>query len=116
MVVFYVYARVGEEITVAYTQIGNLCIGNLCMRRKKLRKPSYEYMRIYVTEPKKSQPQYSAPSKIAAYVEIFELSPAVPWPSPACPNHAGRKKRRPYFLEPVPSTLNGHLVLVTRNR
>jgi hypothetical protein len=29
---------------VAYTQIGNLRIGNLHMRRKKLRKPSYAYM------------------------------------------------------------------------
>ncbi len=31
---------------VAYMQIGNLRIGNLCMRRKKLCKPSYAYMRI----------------------------------------------------------------------
>ena len=37
------------------TQIGNLRIGNLRMRRKKLCKPSYAY--AYVTEPKKSQPK-----------------------------------------------------------
>ncbi len=38
----------GQRITfyVAYTQIGNLRIGNLRMQRKKLCKPSYAYMRI----------------------------------------------------------------------
>ncbi len=49
MVIFYVYMRERAKKSpfyVAYTQIGNLCIGNLRMRRKKLRKPSYAYMRI----------------------------------------------------------------------
>jgi hypothetical protein len=49
MVVFYVYVRERAKKSpfyVAYTQIGNLRIGNLCMRRKKLCKPSYAYMRI----------------------------------------------------------------------
>ncbi len=59
MVIFYVYMRKRAKkspfyVGVAYTQIVNLCIGNLHMRRKKLRKPSYAY--AYVTEPKKSQP------------------------------------------------------------
>jgi hypothetical protein len=30
-----------------------------------------------------------------------------------CPNHAGRKNKV-FFLETAPSTLNGHLILVTR--
>jgi hypothetical protein len=58
MVIFYVYMRERAKKSpfyVAYTQIGNLRIGNLHMRRKKLRKPSYAY--AYVTEPKKSQPK-----------------------------------------------------------
>ena len=49
MVIFYVYMRERAKKSpfyVAYTQIGNLCIRNLRMRRKKLRKPSYAYMRI----------------------------------------------------------------------
>ncbi len=49
MVIFYVYMRERAKKSpfyVAYTQIENLCIKNLCMRRKKLRKPSYGYMRI----------------------------------------------------------------------
>jgi hypothetical protein len=49
MVIFYVYMRERAKKSpfyVAYTQIGNLRIGNLRMRRKKLRKPSYAYMRI----------------------------------------------------------------------
>ncbi len=49
MVIFYVYMRERAKKSpfyVAYTQIGNLRIRNLCMRRKKLRKPSYAYMHI----------------------------------------------------------------------
>ncbi len=49
MVIFYVYIRKREKKSpfyVAYMQIENLRIENLCMRRKKLRKPSYAYMRI----------------------------------------------------------------------
>jgi hypothetical protein len=49
MVIFYVYMRERAKKSpfyVTYTQIGNLRIGNLRMRRKKLRKPSYVYMRI----------------------------------------------------------------------
>ncbi len=49
MVIFYVYMRKRVKKSpfyVAYMQIGNLCIGNLCMQRKKLRKPSYPHMRI----------------------------------------------------------------------
>ncbi len=49
MVIFYVYMRKRAKKSpfyVAYTQIGNLCIGNLCIRRKKLCKPSYGYIRI----------------------------------------------------------------------
>ena len=49
MVIFYVYMRERAKKSpfyVAYTQIGNLRIGNLRMRRKKLCKPSYSYMRI----------------------------------------------------------------------
>jgi hypothetical protein len=53
MVIFYVYMRERAKKSpfyVAYTQIGNLRIGNLRignlrMRRKKLPKPSYAYMR-----------------------------------------------------------------------
>ncbi len=48
MVIFYVYMRKRAKKSpfyIAYTQIGNLCIENLCMRRKKLCKPSYTYMR-----------------------------------------------------------------------
>jgi hypothetical protein len=50
MVIFYVYMRERAKKSpfyVAYTQIGNILIGNLRMRRKKLRKPSYTYMRIH---------------------------------------------------------------------
>ncbi len=49
MVIFYVYMRERAKKSlfyVAYTQIGNLRIGNLCMQRKKLCKPSYAYMPI----------------------------------------------------------------------
>jgi hypothetical protein len=49
MVIFYVYMRERAKKSpfyVAYTQIGNLRIENLRMGRKKLRKPSYAYMRI----------------------------------------------------------------------
>jgi hypothetical protein len=49
MVIFYVYMRERSkksQFYVAYTQIGNLRIENLRMRRKKLREPSYAYMRI----------------------------------------------------------------------
>ncbi len=49
MVFFYVCMRERAKKSpfyVAYMQIGNLRIGNLRMRRKKLRKPSYAYMRI----------------------------------------------------------------------
>ncbi len=49
MVIFYVYMcerAKKSPFYVAYTQIGNLRIGNLCMRRKKLHKPSYAYMRV----------------------------------------------------------------------
>ncbi len=49
MVIFYVYMREQAKKSpfyAAYTQIGNLRIGNLCMRMKKLRKPSYAYMHI----------------------------------------------------------------------
>jgi hypothetical protein len=49
MVIFYVYMRERAKKSpfyVAYTQIGNLCIENLRMRRKKLCKPSYAYMCI----------------------------------------------------------------------
>ncbi len=49
MVIFYVYMcerAKKSPFYVAYTQIGNLRIGNLCMRRKKLCKPSYTYMCI----------------------------------------------------------------------
>ncbi len=50
-----VYARAGEEITILrsiylHTQIGNLRIRNLRMRRKKLCKPSYAYMLVPVLE------------------------------------------------------------------
>ena len=49
MVIFYVYMREQAKKSpfyVAYTQIGNLCIGNLRMRRKKLCKPLNTYMCI----------------------------------------------------------------------
>ncbi len=49
MVIFCVYTcerAKKSPFYVAYTQIGNLCIENLRMRRKKHRKPSYVYMRI----------------------------------------------------------------------
>jgi hypothetical protein len=49
MVIFYVYMHERTKKSsfyVAYTQIGNLRIGNLCIRRTKLCKPSYAYMRI----------------------------------------------------------------------
>jgi hypothetical protein len=49
MVIFHVHMREQAKKSpfyVAYTQIGNLRIGNLRMRRKKLCKPSYAYMRV----------------------------------------------------------------------
>jgi hypothetical protein len=49
MIIFYVYMRKRAKKSlfyVAYTQIGNLRIGNLRMQRKKRCKPSYAYMRI----------------------------------------------------------------------
>ena len=58
MVIFYVYMHERAKKSpfyVAYMQIGNLCIGNLCMRRRKLRK-RLTHICVYVTEPKKSQP------------------------------------------------------------
>ncbi len=50
MVIIYVYMHERAKkspIYVAYTQIGNLRIRNLCMRRKKLHKPSYAYTHIH---------------------------------------------------------------------
>ncbi len=49
MVIFYVYMcerAKKSPFYVAYTQIGNLRIGNLRMQREKLRKPSFAYMRM----------------------------------------------------------------------
>jgi hypothetical protein len=71
MVIFYVYMRERAKKSpfyVAYTQIGNLCIGNLRMRRKKLCKPSYAYMRIcYGAKEITALVQRALPKKMFAY-------------------------------------------------
>ncbi len=60
MVIFYVYMRERAKKSpfyVAYTQIGNLRKGNLCMQRKNFAN-RLTHICIYVTEPKKSQSQH----------------------------------------------------------
>ncbi len=70
MVIFYVYMRERAKKSpfyVAYTQIGNLRIGNLRMRRKNFAN-RLTLICVYVTEPKKSQP-YSRRSPITYVIE-----------------------------------------------
>ena len=59
MVIFYVYARAGEEITILRSVYADRR-ENLRTRGKKLRKRSYAYMRIRYG-PKKSQPYPAQP-------------------------------------------------------